>query len=406
MSVFWLTLGGLLLAASALLLIAGWRSRNASADDRDTLNKAFYHQRLQELEQDEAQGVVAERPEMVRELQQTLLTDIPAGQQAQSRSVSRWILLPGVLVIFIISLGLYFKVGGLPQLMVWHQINNDLPALRARVMDPNGKPLTMEELARLGLGIRSELQNDPQNINDWLMLGRIGMVLNNATTASQAFQHALQLSPNDAGIKLSYAEVLTRSSDPQDNREAELLLQQMLQADKNDLQVLGLLAFNAFQQQQYDRAISFWQQILTLLPAGDRRVERVQRSIEQAKTDSGKQSSKLAVTVSLSAEAEKMLHEDGVLYISVSDGVSPVPVAVKKLPLSHFPLSLTLDDSNAMMPERLLSAQHQVQVRVRISRDGSANPQPGDWRGESAVTPFDGHQQLAVEINQLVQSTR
>jgi len=406
MSVFWLTLGVLLLAASALLLIAGWRSRNASAGDRDTLNKAFYHQRLQELEQDEAQGVVAERPEMVRELQQTLLTDIPLSNQAPVRSISRWVLLPGVLAIFIVSLGLYFKVGGLPQLMVWQQVKNDLPALRGRVMDPNGKPLTMEELARLGLGIRSELQNDPHNINDWMMLGRIGMVLNNATTASQAFQHALQLAPNDPAIKLSYAEVLTRSSDPQDNREAELMLQQMLQADKNDLQVLALLAFNAFQQQQYDRAIGLWQQMLPLLPAGDRRIERVQRSIEQAKTDSGTQSSKLALTVSLSAEAEKMLHEGGVLYISVSDGVSPVPVAVKKLPLSHFPLSLTLDDSNAMMPERLLSAQHQVQVRVRISRDGTANPQPGDWRGESAVTPYDGHQHLAVEINQQVESAK
>jgi hypothetical protein len=53
-----------------------------------------------------------------------------------------------------------------------------------------------------------------------------------------------------------------------------------------------------------------------------------------------------------------------------------------------------------MMPDRLLSAQHQVQVRVRISRDGSANPQSGDWLGLSAVTPWDGHQQLAVEINQ------
>ncbi len=45
-----------------------------------------------------------------------------------------------------------------------------------------------------------------------------------------------------------------------------------------------------------------------------------------------------------------MLPEGGVLYISVSDGTTPVPVAAKKLPLSHFPLSLTLDDCNVMRP--------------------------------------------------------
>lgn len=399
MSLFWLTLLALLLAASALLLLAGWRSQHASADQRDSLNTAFYHQRLQELEQDEAQGVVSGRAEMVRELQQTLLTDIPDSAYPAARSVSRWVLLPGVLLIFIVSLGLWLNVGGLPQLLAWQQVQSELPALRERVMDANGKPLSLEELARLGLGIRSELQAEPNNINDWMMLGRIGMVLNNVATASQAFQHALQLEPTNSDVKLSYAEVLTRSSDAQDNRAAEEMLQAMQKQDSHNLRILGLLAFNAYQQQHYAAAIADWQRMLTLLPAGDPRVTPIQHSIEQAKTDSGVQTSQLALSIKLSPAAEKMLPDGGVLYISVSDGVSPLPVAVKKLPLGHFPLALTLDDSNAMMPERLLSAQHQVQVRVRISRDGSANPQPGDWLGESAATPYDGYQQLSVEID-------
>jgi len=125
----------------------------------------------------------------------------------------------------------------------------------------------------------------------------------------------------------------------------------------------------------------------------------IQRSIQQADSASGKEKSHLALTISLSPEAEKMLPANGVLYISVSDGVSQVPVAVKKSPLSHFPLSITLDDSNAMMPDRLLSSQHQVQVRVRISRDGSAYRSPGDWFGLTEVLPFAGQQQIAVEIN-------
>lgn len=400
MSGFWLTILALLVASCALLLIAGGRKQRPSAIDRDALNKTFYHQRLKELEEDEEQGVVGERPEMVRELQQTLLLDIPLDKEGRERSVGRWVLLPGVLVLILVSLGFYFKTGGFAQVLSWQQVQNDLPALRAQVMDPAAKPLTMEQLARLGLGVRSSLQNDPKNVNDWLMLGRIGMVLNNAATATQAFQHALQLAPNDPEVKLSYADVLTRSPDPQDNRQAAVMLDEMVKTDGSNLRVLSLLAFNAFSQQHYPEAIAVWQKMLQLLPADDKRVIMIQRSIEQAKTESGKQNSHLALSVSLSPGAEKMLPADGVLYISVADGVSPVPVAVKKLPLGHFPLSLTLDDSNAMMPQRLLSAQQQVQVRVRISRDGSANPQPGDWFGLSAVTSFDGHQQLAVEINQ------
>ncbi len=400
MSAFWITLFLLLLVACTLFLAAGWRQRQASTGDRDRLNQRFYHQRIDELAQDEDQGVVAERPLMERELQQTLLADIPPAQTMKSHSSSRWILLPGLIVLIGISLGTYLKTGGLAQLTGWKQVQQAYPELRARLMDPGAKPLSMEELARLQLGLRTALQTEPDNLADWTMLGRLGMVLNNADIASQAFEHALQLAPNDLALKQDYAEVLTRSPDPQDNRQASLLLQALLKADPQNLRTLSLLAFNAYGQQQYDHAIDAWQTLLGLLPAGDSRQAMIARSIEKARSAAGQQSRQLALTVTLAPKAEKMLPQDGVLYISVSDGASPVPVAVKRMPLSHFPLSLTLDDSNAMMPDRLLSAQHQVEVRVRISRDGSANSRPGDWLGLSAVTPWDGHQPIAVEINQ------
>ncbi|NIG20513.1 c-type cytochrome biogenesis protein CcmI [Pantoea sp. Al-1710] len=400
MTGFWITLIILLVAASALFLSAGWRQRQATSGDRDRLNTDFYQQRLRELARDEEEGVVAERPEMVRELQQTLLTDVPNEHAARIHSSSRWVLLPGLIILLLVSVGFYLKTGGLAQLAGWVSVQQEYPQLRARVMDPKAAPLTMEELARLQLGLRTALQDDPQNLNDWTMLGRLGMVLNNATNASQAFQRALQLAPDNLELQQDYAEVLTRSSDPQDNRQANVMLKDLLKRDHSNVRTLSLLAFNAFEQQQYDQAIGAWQVMLKLLPSGDKRITMIERSIEQAKTDAGQQNSHLALTVSLTPQAEKMLPQGGVLYISVSDGVSPVPVAVKRLPLSHFPLSLTLDDSNAMMPDRLLSVQHQVQVRVRISRDGSANPQSGDWFGLSAITPWDGHQQLAVEINQ------
>ena len=399
MSAFWITLFLLLLAACTLFMAAGWRQRQASTDDRDRLNQRFYHQRIDELAQDEAQGVVAERPLMERELEQTLLADIPPSQAMQSHTSSRWILLPGLIVLIAVSLGTYLKTGGLAQFTGWMQVQQAYPELRARLMDPGAKPLSMEELARLELGLRTALQTEPDNLADWTMLGRLGMVLNNTEIASQAFEHALQLAPNDLALKQDYAEVLTRSSDPQDNRQASLLLQSLLKADPHNLRTLSLLAFNAYGQQQYDQAIDAWQTLLALLPADDKRHAMIARSIEKARSEAGQQSRQLALTVTLTPEAEKMLPPDGVLYISVSDGDSPVPVAVKRMPLSHFPLTLTLDDSNAMMPDRLLSAQHQVAVRVRVSRDGSANPQPGDWLGLSAVTPWDGHQSIAVEIN-------
>ena len=400
---FWLIIIVLLVGAAALLVVPAMRhSGKNTAASRDALNKAFYQDRLHELEQDEEQGVVAERPELVKELQQNLLNDIPGQQETQAKPINRWALVPGVVLLVVVTVGFYLKTGGLAQVLDWQQVEAQMPELRARVANERAQPLSMEEIARLGLGLRTALQQDDRNINDWMMLGRVGMALNNATTATQAFAHAYQLDPNSLEVRLGYAEVLTRSNDPEDNKQATQMLRKMIAEDHTNLRVLSLLAFNAFEQGDFKQAIGAWQVMLKLLPANDQRAEVIKRSIEQAKTQAGGETVKLAVNVTLSPQATNALPQQGTLVISVTDGTNPVPVAVKQLPLSRFPLSFSLDDSNAMMPERLLSAQHQVKVRVRISQDGLATPQAGDWFGESALQNFSGKEQIDVQINKQV----
>ncbi|WP_174849990.1 c-type cytochrome biogenesis protein CcmI [Yersinia artesiana] len=401
--VFWLIVIILLAVAGALLVIPALRQENnSSVTTRDELNKAIYQDRLSELAADEAQGVVEQRPELIQELQQNLLTDIPHESTEDTNPINRWVLLPGVVILVVVSVGLYVKTGGLAQVQAWHQVEAQMPELRARVANERAEPLTMEEVARLGLGLRTSLQQDSGNVNDWMMLGRVGMALNNATTATQAFAKAYQLAPDNDDVRLGYAEVLTRSNDPQDNQLATKMLRTMVGQDHTNLRAMSLLAFNAFEQGDFKQAIGAWEVMLKLLPAGDSRIEVIKRSIAQAKSQAGQETATLGIEVSLSPEATQKLPQQGALIISVTDGTNPIPVAVKQLPLSRFPLSVTLDDSNAMMPERLLSSLQQVKVRARISLDGTANPQPGDWFGESGVQDFGPKgqpQTIHVQIN-------
>ncbi|MGK4437668.1 c-type cytochrome biogenesis protein CcmI [Yersinia proxima] len=404
--VFWLIVIILLAVAGALLVIPALRQEsNSSVTTRDELNKAIYQDRLSELAEDEAQGVVEQRPELIQELQQNLLTDIPHESTEDASPINRWVLLPGVVILVVVAVGLYLKTGGLAQVQAWHQVEAQMPELRARVANERAEPLTMEEVARLGLGLRTSLQQDSGNVNDWMMLGRVGMALNNATTATQAFAKAYQLAPDNNDVRLGYAEVLTRSNDPQDNQLATKMLRTMVGQDHTNLRAMSLLAFNAFEQGDFKQAIGAWEVMLKLLPAGDSRVEVIKRSIAQAKSQAGQETATLGIEVSLSPEAVQKLPQQGALIISVTDGTNLIPVAVKQLPLSRFPLSVTLDDSNAMMPERLLSSLQQVKVRARISLDGTANPQPSDWFGESGVQDFGTKgqsQTIHVQINKQI----
>lgn len=285
---FWLIVIILLAVAGALLVIPAMRQNNPSGvTTRDALNKAIYQDRLSELAEDEAQGVVEQRPELIQELQQNLLTDIPQQAEEATNPINRWALLPGVIIMVLLSVGLYLKTGGLTQVQAWYQVEALMPELRARVANERAEPLTMEEIARLGLGLRTSLQHDSGNVDDWMMLGRVGMALNNATTATQAFAKAYQLAPTNDDVRFGYAEVLTRSNYPQDNQLATQMLRSMVGQDHNNLLAMSLLAFNVFEQGDFKQAIGAWEVMLKLLPAGDSRAEVIKRSIAQAKLQAG-----------------------------------------------------------------------------------------------------------------------
>lgn len=267
-----------LIALSALLL-APWSSRGEY--DRDAINQALYRDRLRELTADVANE--QERAQLVEELQHTLLQDIPDGAKAQQRPLNRWVLLPGVLLLVIFSLGVFWKTSAVNRVQELQQVVALTPDLMKRALDPDAEPLTIEEVARLGLGLRSQLEAQPDNPQDWWMLGRIAGLLNNYDMSVQAFARAYQLDPKNTDLALDYADLLSRSTDPRDSQRGGDMLRELMNSGSTNVRVLSLLAFNAYEAQRYQDAIDAWQTMLTLLPQNDTRRAVIERSVGQAK---------------------------------------------------------------------------------------------------------------------------
>ncbi len=76
-------------------------------------------------------------------------------------------------------------------------------------------------------------------------VGRVGMALGNASIATDAYATAYRLDPKNSDAALGYAEALTRSSDPNDNRLGGELLRQLVRSDHSNIRVLSMYAFNA-----------------------------------------------------------------------------------------------------------------------------------------------------------------
>ncbi|HGU9881527.1 cytochrome c-type biogenesis protein CcmH [Citrobacter freundii] len=189
---------------------------------------------------------------------------------------------PGIVVALVVGAVSYYETGNYKQVQVWQQATAQAPALLERALDPKADPLNEEDMTRLALGLRTRLQADPTNVEGWIMLGRIGMVLGNASTATEAYANAYRLEPKNSDAALGYAEALTRSSDPDDNRRGGELLRQLVRGEHANVRVLSMYAFNAFEQQRFGEAVAAWEMMLKLLPANDTRRAVIERSIKQA----------------------------------------------------------------------------------------------------------------------------
>lgn len=402
MTFFWLST--LILTFFGCVFIALPIFKNRANDDaavRDELNKAIFKNRLAELHEETQEGLVDSEQELIADLKQSLLDDIPAQSvQRNSSYVSPMVvLIPSILLVVILSYGFYLKFGAASQVEQWQQVNANLPALSKKMMSPEGAALSDDEMNDLTLALRTRLHYQPQDATGWLLLGRIGLANRDIETSIGSMKKAYALDPKDADVKLGYAQALMLSQDELDQNQAREILTALVQQDYVDLRVFSLLAFDAFERQDYPAAMKYWRLMQQMIGPEDSRYEMLSRSIErtqskmQPKAIDGKM---VPVTISLGAGVT--LEQNAVLIVSVhsSDG-APMPVAAARYPLTQFPIKVVLDDSNSMVQGRKLSDLAQLIVRVRLDTDGNVSTKQGDWFGESAAMSLG--QPVEVVIN-------
>lgn len=394
MIAFWI--GTVVLLAASCILIIYPLLKPKEQDEaalRDDLNKAFYKDRLAELESEDQAGIVGNKDDLVTDLKQSLLDDIPTSQVSNSANIvtMKWLVLPLILFMVVVSYGVYALFGAQVKVAHWKQVENNLPVLSQKLMNPKGVELTDQEMADLTLALRSRLQYNADDATGWILLGRIGLANRDIETAIGALTKADNLMPNNQDVQLSLAQALMFSSDQADLQKADSILAELLKQPNVDLRVYSLLAFSAYESGDYAKAIDYWKDLQSKIGKDDDRYEMLSRSIKTAQRELDSlqhpqkevhQGTPVKVTISLSPEVQ--LPKSGVLIVSIhtADG-APMPVAAARYPLSKFPLTVVLDDNNSMIESRKLSSLSDIMVKARIDSDGNVATRDNDWHGES-----------------------
>ena len=379
-----------LLAAAALIGVALvfvlpplLRRAPAAAGSRAEANVAIYRDQLRELEADLQAGTLAadQYDKARREIEARLLADVPASTEPETPSAvtGRGHVAAVVLAVAVpfLAVGVYLTVGS-------------PAALLAGAGGDSAHGLTPQQFETLVARLAAKLKENPDDAEGWSMLGRSYAVMGRFRESADAYANAAARAPNDAQLLADYADALAMAQGRRLEGEPEKLIARAVAADPDNVKARMLAGTIAFNRGDYAGAAAHWERVLARVPPESEIGQQLRAAIADARGQGGGRTAKAAPAaagrvrgvVKLAPRlAAKARPGDTVFVFARAAQGSRMPLAIVRKQVADLPFEFTLDDSMAMSPAMKLSGQGRVVVGARVSKSGTATPQPGDLEG-------------------------
>ncbi|TMP82971.1 c-type cytochrome biogenesis protein CcmI [Pseudoalteromonas phenolica] len=413
----------LLSILAALFVVVPFLRREkiiAVDSDANAERIAIYQQRLDDLEQEFADKKIEQIAynESIVELKRRLLNELSPEKQLNARGNNRIFALTGLAFLVAVSAVFYGFTGSQKQIGDWYTAIDRLPEFGERAVLQQGEPLSQNELQAFALGLRTKLAESGDDAVAWMLLGRVAMSLGDNDMAKQAFEKALVMQPDNNNVLVNFSQVLLiEGTEPSMNRAARML-SKVLQSDPSNMDAISLLALIAYERQDWEEAKAAFEVLQSSMTQDDPRYAMISERIhdiehkinpdahahEESQPPAG---ASLTVSVSLNDSIASQLPDNATLFIfAKAHNGPPMPLAVNKLKQFQFPITVTLDDSMAMMPDLKLSNFEKVEITARVSSDEAVTVQAGDLEGQSDVIALDNAPSIVrVEISRVITST-
>lgn len=431
MTLFWFVIGGLTAAALLFVMLPLLLRRRAEAARlaRSEVNVSIYRNQLTELESDLKSGDIDQDQydKSRQEIERRLLEDTSgaeAGVASESRRLSTVTAVLAGLVVPAFAVGFYLKVGNLDALQP--------EKASVAAVAPHGDEANMAAQVEMMVGkLAEKLQQDPSNIEGWVMLGRSYSVLGRYPDAVDAYKKAIQLAGEDSQLLADYADAIAMATGESLEGEPMQWLEKSLKLDPNNQKALWLMGTGMFERGDFGAAIVYWEHLQKMLPPDSQDANAMQANIDEARSYQQRQTrgefgkpapstastaaeqlakgasaatgaAKITGTVSLNRELlVKAAPTDTLFVFARAVSGPPMPLAVVRAQVKDLPLKFTLDESMAMMPNMSLANFPEVVVGARISKSGNATPQSGDLQGQKGPVKV-GSAGLVIAIDSIV----
>jgi cytochrome c-type biogenesis protein CcmH len=141
---------------------------------------------------------------------------------------------------------------------------------------------TIKDPRELIARMQARLQENPKSARGWYLLGRLYISQNEWLLARDAFYKAHQLSPEDENTTVNYAQTLWQLNKQQFDQQTRTLFKTLLQKNPQQPDALAMLAIDAFTNHNYQLAIDYWQELLSLAPKQSEEAQLIRKAIARA----------------------------------------------------------------------------------------------------------------------------
>ena len=404
---YWLVVCVLLALAFFIIIPPLWKKREIKQADSDHRNIKIAQERAKDLKQqlESANLTQTQFDEQYAELELTLGDDLDIEQnKSKNSSQGRWV--APVILIFVplLSVLTYLSLGEPDALK------------KAEIKQTQQVSNASQDINQLIAGLAQRLKENPDNAENWIMLGRSFKYVKQYKLAANSFEKAYALLGDQPELMLQYADALAMANGGQLAGKSTELIFKALDTEPENVTGLWLAGMAKAEMRDFSQALFYWRKLEAILPPESDSYKQVQNLIAtiQAQSSGAKEVENAATTTTsvksaVNITVQVSLKDDLKTRVNPGDTVfvyakaltgPPMPLAIVRKQVSDLPLSVTLNDAMAMMPAMKLSNFKQVKVMARISKSGTAMQQKGDFIGAVELQELAGKTSVVIVINE------
>jgi len=422
----------MLIAALAFILVPLLRERVTAAPVSDAgSNVAIYKSQRRELDEELARDAISETEHgaALAELSARLVDEVPEPSKETASlpatSARPWWLVAIIAIAMPMATLILYGMLGTPRAIEMAGMppaSAGAPGGQPEAKAGEEPPMSDKQILAMVESLKLKMQQTPNDPRGWILLARSQNALGRFVEASEAFERAVALTPNDAQLLADFADAAVMTQQGRFEGKPHALIMQALKLEPTNMKALALAGTAELRMGNRAASLAYWEKLKTLLQkdsADYREVESIIAEVKTTKLDTprsmapppaatvaavpaipagkagadnaAKSGAGARVTgkVAIAPEITSKLAPGDTLFVFARAKEGPrMPLAVMRVAApaaSGFPLPFELNDAMAMAPGMNLSKFPEVVIEARISKSGNALLQPGDLAGMTPV---------------------